>query len=102
LFVIHANASLSVTLIAILAAVLPSVTCFSLLLYTFLYQHEKMANFALTGCPNASSAIPPIAYVIGVWEPQRLIWQAVLLLHFPARVLMAFVKFPSVPCRVTQ
>ncbi|GMT14999.1 hypothetical protein PFISCL1PPCAC_6296, partial [Pristionchus fissidentatus] len=38
------------------------------------------------------SPIPPVSYAIGVWEPQRLVWQAIMLFHFPARALMGYFR----------
>ncbi|GMR36858.1 hypothetical protein PMAYCL1PPCAC_07053, partial [Pristionchus mayeri] len=93
MYYLHKPHRITTALISILAAVLPGLGCFILLFYTFLFQQETLAKFTIPGCPNATSVLPPVSYAIGVWEPQRLLWQAIMLFHFPARVLMGYIFY---------
>lgn len=90
---LHKPHRIKITIISVLAAVLPGLGCFILLLYTFLFQYETLTQFTIPGCPNTTSPVPPVSYAIGVWEPQRLVWQAIMLFHFPARVLMGYIFY---------
>ncbi|GMS80881.1 hypothetical protein PENTCL1PPCAC_3056, partial [Pristionchus entomophagus] len=60
---------------------------------TFLFQRERLSKFTIPGCPNSTSPVYPVSYVIGVWEPQRLIWQAIMIHQFPARVLIGYISY---------
>ncbi|KAF7634820.1 hypothetical protein Mgra_00005713 [Meloidogyne graminicola] len=72
--------------LCMIGALLPGIGCYTCLLYTFIFQRERLNNFATTNCPNVHSSFPPVSYSIGVWEPQKYIWLFVLLFHVPARL----------------
>ncbi|CEF59558.1 Frag1/DRAM/Sfk1 family-containing protein [Strongyloides ratti] len=72
----------------ILAATLfPGIGCYACIAYTYLFQFNKIVNFASDHCNGTMSYIPPVSYSIGVWKPQKFFWLSVLMLHVPPRII---------------
>ncbi|KAF8375028.1 hypothetical protein PRIPAC_81457 [Pristionchus pacificus] len=75
------------------------VGVYSCIVYTLL--SSSNAVLLLPDCPHVSrylnhclslseflSGIPPIYYLIGVWQPQKYFWMLILFVHFPAKLLV--------------
>lgn len=78
------------------------VGVYSCIVYTLL--SSSNAVLLLPDCPHVSrylnhclslseflSGIPPIYYLIGVWQPQKYFWMLILFVHFPAKLLVGSV-----------
>uniref|UniRef100_A0A914LDX4 Candidate secreted effector n=1 Tax=Meloidogyne incognita TaxID=6306 RepID=A0A914LDX4_MELIC len=74
-------------------ALLPGIGCYTCLLYTFIFQRERIDNFVTTNCPKVHSSFPPVSYSIGVWEPQKSFWLFVLFIHVQARIFFGVVSW---------
>lgn len=72
--------------LCMVGALLPGIGCYTCLLYTFIFQRERIDNFVTTNCPKVHSSFPPVSYSIGVWEPQKSFWLFVLFIHVQARI----------------
>ncbi|CAK5064002.1 unnamed protein product [Meloidogyne enterolobii] len=78
--------------LCMVGALLPGVGCYTCLLYTFIFQRERIDNFVTTNCPKVHSSFPPVSYSIGVWEPQKSFWLFVLFIHVQARIFFGVVR----------
>ncbi|GMR62930.1 hypothetical protein PMAYCL1PPCAC_33125 [Pristionchus mayeri] len=78
---------LSVGPLIFFVAFLPALTCYFCIGSTLILQRDIISNYSLSNCPHVKSALPPISYSIGVWEPQKFVWIIALMLHLPSRLL---------------
>jgi hypothetical protein len=83
--------------LCLLGALLPGIGCYICVIYTYVFQFDRVMNFTSTNCDSVKrqvffptfivnfyfSPFPPISYSIGVWKPQKYIWLIVLALHMP-------------------
>ncbi|KAI6183496.1 hypothetical protein M3Y97_00495300 [Aphelenchoides bicaudatus] len=81
---------LKIRTLCLVGALLPGIGCYICVIYTYLFQFDRVMNFTSTNCDEVKSPFPPISYSIGVWKPQKYIWLIVLALHMPARSLYGF------------
>uniref|UniRef100_A0A915PBW0 Uncharacterized protein n=1 Tax=Meloidogyne floridensis TaxID=298350 RepID=A0A915PBW0_9BILA len=82
--------------LCMVGALLPGIGCYTCLLYTFIFQRERIDNFVTTNCPKVHSSFPPVSYSIGVWEPQKSFWLFVLFIHVQARIFFGVVIFHAI------
>lgn len=83
---------LRIRTLCLLGALLPGIGCYFCIVYTYLFQFDRVLNFTSTNCPDVMSSFPPISYSIGVWKPQKYVWLTVLALHLPPRFLYGLVS----------
>ncbi|KAF8353629.1 hypothetical protein PRIPAC_95252 [Pristionchus pacificus] len=85
---------LPVAPIVFAAAVLPFLAFLISVIYTFLFARERLDEWTMPDCPHLKTSIPPLSYIIGEWEPQRLIMLLALYVHIPARFIVIYMYFP--------
>ncbi|GMT06184.1 hypothetical protein PENTCL1PPCAC_28358, partial [Pristionchus entomophagus] len=76
------------------AAVLPYLAFLFCIAYTFLFARERLSEWTMPDCPHLQTSLPPLSYIVGVWEPQRLIMLLALYVHIPARFIVTYTYFP--------
>jgi hypothetical protein len=82
----------SLRLIALVGALLPGIACYSTIIYTCIFQSDRIENFTSIDCDSVNrsiSQLPPVSYAIGVWHPQSFFWLFVIVVHVPPRLFYA-------------
>lgn len=77
-------------LVAIFGALLPGIGCYVCIVYTFVFHFQRVENFTVPVCPGMHSLLPPVSYIIGVWEPTRTLWLYVMFVNSPIRLFYPF------------
>ncbi|GMT35953.1 hypothetical protein PFISCL1PPCAC_27250 [Pristionchus fissidentatus] len=76
------------------ASVLPFAAFAFCVFYTFVFSRDRLNEWTMPDCPHLQTSIPPLSYIIGEWEPQRLIILMALYVHIPARFIVTYMYFP--------
>lgn len=75
-------------------SVIPVVSCFVCVFFTFVTKSSLVYAAAMADCP-VSSSFPTVSVSIGPWEPQRLIWNAAMIINIPTKVVIAML-YPTI------
>ncbi|EJD76116.1 hypothetical protein LOAG_16855 [Loa loa] len=78
------------TFLAIVGALLPGIGCCMCIVYIYAIESYRIEKFIVPLCPDTRNVLPPISYIIGLWEPTRTAWLCVLFINFPARIIYPF------------
>ncbi|VIO93970.1 Uncharacterized protein BM_BM6429 [Brugia malayi] len=78
------------TLLAIVGALLPGIGCCMCIVYIYVFEFHRVEKSVVPVCDNTRNVLPPISYIIGIWEPTRTAWLCMMFINFPARIMYPF------------
>uniref|UniRef100_A0A0N5ALP7 G protein-coupled receptor n=1 Tax=Syphacia muris TaxID=451379 RepID=A0A0N5ALP7_9BILA len=86
---VHTGITLEPRIIALLGALLPGVSCYFCIAYTFIFQQSEVENYTTIDCPGIARATgtPPVSYSIET-EPQKYVWLITMFIHLPFRLMI--------------